>query len=169
MPKSFGSTASRWIFGSISSLNIASSEAASRCRGPSRSTGTSLQPSGIHTLVTVVVPSWRPISAPILRQAIPCSIQNWRALSLALESVQPSLASGCEKNVALKSSPTPCLLGPVDPALEMRRVDLVALDLLAAEVGVRGVQRSSRCLPGRSDSTISRSLRSSSSVRARPG
>ena len=39
-----------------------------------------------------------------------CSIQYWRIPLSGLESVNPSLASGCEKNVELKSSPTPASL-----------------------------------------------------------
>ena len=45
-------------------------------RGPLRSIGLSLEPSGIQTLVTQGVPRALPIAAPIRRQAMPWSIQN---------------------------------------------------------------------------------------------
>ena len=46
MPNSLLSTASRLNFGSIGSAKMASSDSASRCRGPLRSTGVSLQSVG---------------------------------------------------------------------------------------------------------------------------
>ena len=52
------------------SAKMASNDWANNCRGPLRSTGVSLQPSGIHTLVTHGDPSASPMAAPIFRQAM---------------------------------------------------------------------------------------------------
>ena len=64
--------------GSIGSAKIASSASARRSRGPARSIGLSLEPSGIQTFVTQGVPRALPNAAPMRRQAIPWSIQNRR-------------------------------------------------------------------------------------------
>ena len=56
---------------SIDPAWIASSDIASRSRGPFRSTGASFDPSGIQMFVTQGDPSAPPIAAPIRRQAIP--------------------------------------------------------------------------------------------------
>ena len=53
-------------------------------RGPLRSTGVSLEPSGIQTLVMHGVPSALPIAAPMRRQAMPWSIQNRRIASVGV-------------------------------------------------------------------------------------
>ena len=42
-------------------------------------------------------PGLAPKSAPILRQAMQCSIQNWRMPASAMRRVKPSAALGCEK------------------------------------------------------------------------
>ena len=60
-----------------------------RSRGDLRSAGVSFVPSGIQTFVTQVLPSCLPISAPISRQAIPCSIQKFRMPASALEKREP--------------------------------------------------------------------------------
>ena len=109
IPKSLGSTASRLCFGERAFSNTASSDSASRSRGASRSAGVSLNPSGTQTLVTQGVPSALPIAAPISRDRRQCSIQNFLIPLSACDRVNPSAALGCEKQVGLKSSPTPRL------------------------------------------------------------
>ena len=64
--------------GSIGSAKIVSRASARRSRGPARSIGVSLEPSGIQTFVTHGVPSALPKAAPMRRQAMPWSIQNRR-------------------------------------------------------------------------------------------
>ena len=68
---------------------------------------TSFMPSGIQTLVMQGVPRRRPKASPILRQAMPCSIQNRRMPASRWAKVKPSAAFGCEKYVGLKSKPMP--------------------------------------------------------------
>jgi hypothetical protein len=64
-------------------------------------------PSGIQKLVMQVLPSAWPIAPPIRRHAAPWAIQNSRIAGSACDSVKLSAALGCEKNVGLKSRPTP--------------------------------------------------------------
>jgi hypothetical protein len=68
-----------------------------------------LKPSGTQTFVTQGVPNALPIAAPISRDRRQCSIQNFRMPLSACDSVKPSAALGWEKQVGLKSSPTPRL------------------------------------------------------------
>src|ERR1700722_6247322 len=105
MPNNLDSTASRLCFGSIDLAKMASSDSVRRSRGPERSTGVSLEPSGIQTLVTQVLARDLPMAAPILRQAIPWAIQKERIAGSGLVSVKPSAALGCAKKVGLKSNP----------------------------------------------------------------
>ena len=76
--------------------------------GPTRSTGVSFMPSGIQTFVTQGVPSALPIAARDLaaRDAVARS-RTARMPSSRCDSVKPSAAFGCEKNVGLKSRPMP--------------------------------------------------------------
>ena len=63
----------------------------------------------------------------------------------------------------------PPRLRPVDPAAEVLGLERVALDLLAAGLGVAGVEVQSVMCRARGTGRWSRSERSSSGVRARPG
>src|ERR1017187_8706297 len=107
MPNNLGPTASRFSFGTIGFLKIASTDSASRARGELRSAGVSFRPSGIHTFVTQVLPRALPIAAPISRLLMQFSIQNLRIPLSACDSVKPSAAFGGEKQVGLKSRPSP--------------------------------------------------------------
>ena len=140
MPKSLPSTASRLCLGSIGSAKMASSDSASRSRGPLRSTGVSFEPSGIQTLVTQASPGASPIAAPIRRQAMPCSIQNRRMPASGWARVKPSAALRVGEEGGVEVHPDPLRLRPVDPAAEVLGLERVALDLLAAGLGVAGVE-----------------------------
>src|ERR1035441_7126650 len=96
MPKSLGSTESTLYLGAIFFLKTASSATARRSRGPRRSAGVSFMPSGIQTLLRQVLPRALPIAAPISRERIPCSIQNWRGALLGRGggSAPPTLGGG---------------------------------------------------------------------------
>ena len=107
MPKSVDSSVGTTALLSYLYLKILSSESAILRRGPRRSEGSSLQPSGIQKLIAAGLLSSRPKYSAILRHCMPCSIQNLRTFASGLESVSPSAARGCEKNVGLKSSFTP--------------------------------------------------------------
>ena len=56
-------------------------------------------------LVTHGVPSACPNDAPMRREAMQWSIQNWRMAGSALASVKPDADFGCEKHDGLKSTP----------------------------------------------------------------
>src|ERR1039458_1330844 len=105
MPKSLGSTEFTLYLGSIFFLRTASSDTARRSRGPRRSAGVSFMPSGIHTLLRQVLPRALPMAAPISRERIPCSIQNWQVALSALLSVIPPTTLEWAKKVGLKSRP----------------------------------------------------------------
>ena len=122
------------------SSKIASSEASSRSRGPTRSIGVSFMPSGIQKLVMQVVSSALPIAAPMRRQARPWAIQNSRMPESACDSVMLSAARGCEKYVGLKSRPICSRRAQSIHSAKCSGADGVAVDALAAEVAVEGVQ-----------------------------
>ena len=63
-------------------------------------------------------------AAPILRQAMPCSIQNWRMPSSRLASVKPSAAIGMGEEGAVEIEPEAVRFRPVDPAREMLGAEL---------------------------------------------
>ena len=104
-------------------------------RAALRSIGqTSFEPSGIHTLVTVAEPSWRPMSRADLAG------RQWRARSRTGVTFASRLRErpsrrwpvGARRNVGLKSEAEPAFaLAQSIQALEMRGRELVALDLLA--------------------------------------
>src|ERR1017187_10077109 len=103
MPKSLGSTESTLYLGLIFFVKTASSDSTRRSRGPRRSAGVSFMPSGIQKLFRQVLPRALPMAAPISRDRMPCSIQNWRVALLALLSVNPPITLEWAKKVGLKS------------------------------------------------------------------
>ena len=76
-------------------------------RGPRRSEGSSLRPSGIQKLMPQGLLSALPMYSAIFRHWMPCFTQNARIFLSGLASVKPFLTFACEKNVGLKSSFTP--------------------------------------------------------------
>ena len=150
------------------SSKIASSDASSRSRGPTRSIGVSFMPSGIQRLVTQALPSALPIAAPIRRQAMPCSIQNSRIAVSACDSVKLSAALGCEKKVGLKSRPMPSRFAQsIQPAKCSGPIS-IALDAAAAELAVERVQVEAMAAGDQRERLLGVG-RSSSGVRALPG
>ena len=141
MPNSLLSTASRLCFGSSFSAKIASSD----CGEPlARAAAVDR-----HVLVAVGNPDVRDArrAERLADRRADLPAERCRARSRtrgspvsALASVKPSAALGCEKNVGLKSMPTPAALGPIDPALKMLGPNLVAIDAPAAEFAVERVQ-----------------------------
>ena len=106
MPKSLDSIVGTHSFLLYLYLKILSYDSFRRLRGPKRSVGSSLKPSGTQKLTAQGVPSSLPKYSAILRHWMPCRIQKARTRGSSLASVRPS-ASGCEKNVGLKSMPRP--------------------------------------------------------------
>ena len=141
MPNSLPSTASRLCFGFSGFLNMASSDSASRSRGPRRSAGVSFMPSGIQTLVTAgVAERLAHRRADFAAGAGNARSRTGGCLCPRCDSVKPSADLGCEKQVGLKSRPMPSDLGPGNPVLEMLGLDFVAVHFFAAELAVEGMQ-----------------------------
>ena len=90
--------------------------------------------------MTQGVPRAAPIAAPILRQAMPCSIQNLRMPASAMGQRQAVGRLGMREVGGIEIHAQSLLLGPIDPALEMLGAKFVAIDPLAARLGVAGVQ-----------------------------
>jgi hypothetical protein len=61
-------------------------------------------------------------------------------MRIAMGKRRAVVGEGVRKVSRIEIEPETALPGPVDPALEMGRGDLIAPDFLAAEIGVTGVQ-----------------------------
>ena len=127
------------------------------------------EPSGIQTLVTQGDPSALPIAAPMRRQAIPWSIQNWR---MRLIGVGQGVAVGRQRVGEIGRVEVHADLAGTLPS-RSRPGSARARARRARPSGPRS-RRSWRggsggASPGKSDSVLSRSDRSSSGVRALPG
>lgn len=79
------------------------------------------------------------MTSAIRRQRLVCSIQKSRIDLSGLASDRLPLL-GCEKLVELKSSLEVVLLGPLNPALEIRSIYLVTVNELTAKLTVGFVQ-----------------------------
>ena len=140
MPKSLPSTASLLKLGSIGSAKTASSDSASRARGPLRSIGGSLEPSGIQTLVMHGVPRRRADRGA-----------DAAAGDAVIDPEPPDARVGVGQGIAVGGQRVgevrrvevhadPPRLRPVDPAAEVLGLERVALDLLGLRLGVAGVE-----------------------------
>ncbi len=80
------------------------------------------------------------MAAPMRRQAMPCSIQNVAdgLVGVRQREVVGGLRVREVRRVEVEADAE--RLGPVDPAGEVLGPDLVAIDGLAAELAVEGVQ-----------------------------
>ena len=97
-------------------------------------------PSGIQELVTHGLPRAAPIAAPILRQAMPCSIQNLRMPVSGWASVMPLGRLGMREVSRIEIHAQSLFLAPIDPALEVLGKQFVPIDPLAAGLGVTGME-----------------------------
>ena len=139
-----------------------------RSRGESLSAGKSFIPSGIQKFVMTVSDKALPIFSAILRQAIAWAIQNLRTGLSALESVKPSAASGCEKNVGLKSIPILRSLHQSVQPLKLSK-EISSRSTFFPKNSPYMACRFMRVLPGIYFSASSISALSSSTLRALPG
>ena len=119
---------------------MASSDSARRARGALRSAGVSFMPSGIQTLVTQVLPRALPMAAPISRERMQCSIQNWRMPLSRMRQREAIGRFGMRKAGGIEIQAESILLRPRNPVREMFRRDFVAVDFFAVELAVKGVQ-----------------------------
>jgi len=129
----------RYFFGYFTE-KISSSDFFRSLRRVYRSTGVSLEPSGIQMLWTEGVPSCFPISAAIARHLFVCSIQNLRIPGFLLDKVNPSSASGWEKQVQLKSRPIFLFLAQFIHPLKCFQFDLVTVNCFSSKLTINGVK-----------------------------
>ena len=103
--------------------------------------GVSLYESGIQKFVTVGVAELSAyFSVPILRQAIPCSIQKSRMALVGVAQRETVGGLWVGKIGWVKIHPMQFFLGPIDPALKVFGFNCVTVNISAAVVEIAGVQ-----------------------------
>ena len=121
-------------------LKTASSDCSRRSRGLRRSAGVSFMPSGIQTLVTVGEPVVLPIAAPISRLALAMFNPELADALVMMRECETARGLGMREARWVEIEPDALGLGPINPVLEMLRLDFVAVHFLAAELAVKRVQ-----------------------------